>query len=413
LDSSYDSLISPRPAGQDALDNRRGRSVGIREDIHASYDRNRARLSGGQQRGRAERHSGARGPQSHCVHRHGTPPGQDPDPWRPDSAWFAFDYLELEPPYRPDSYTASAEAADAAGYSVILIDSGSHEWAGEGGVLEWHEEEQEDSAQRRAQRYNRAPNYSDYEAVKMQAWIKPKTAHKKMVGKLTTLRAHLLIGLRAEQKVQFVQEYDDKGEKVGKEKIVAAKDLPPKERWFPVCEKGFPFELGISFVLTPDEPGVPYFIKLQDQHRPFVEMGRPLSLETGRKLAAWSSGALAPGAGQPAKKASNGDKVSRTPEQLTEGYIAGLKAPPSGKVATLEELAAYQRSASKFLGALQAQAPALWERCTEANAARFEELSASSDPEPSESSAKEPAGQSADAGSLPVDPSDLFGESSK
>src|SRR5690606_33406969 len=46
---------------------------------------------------------------------------------------FKFDHCDMRPPFRPDAYRAAIEAADTKGYDVIVIDSVSHEWAGEGG----------------------------------------------------------------------------------------------------------------------------------------------------------------------------------------------------------------------------------------------------------------------------------------
>ena len=54
---------------------------------------------------------------------------------------FKFDHAELHPPFRPAAYAEAVMAADAAGYPVIVVDSVSHVWAGDGGVLDWQEEE--------------------------------------------------------------------------------------------------------------------------------------------------------------------------------------------------------------------------------------------------------------------------------
>src|SRR4249919_950571 len=54
---------------------------------------------------------------------------------------FKFDHGDLKPPFRPGAYADAIGAADAAGYPVIVVDSFSHEHAGEGGLLDWHEEE--------------------------------------------------------------------------------------------------------------------------------------------------------------------------------------------------------------------------------------------------------------------------------
>ena len=41
---------------------------------------------------------------------------------------FAYDVLELKPPYSPDNYIKAIEEAVSAGYKVLIIDSMSHEW---------------------------------------------------------------------------------------------------------------------------------------------------------------------------------------------------------------------------------------------------------------------------------------------
>lgn len=285
-----------------------------------------------------------------------TPPGQKPDPWREGGAWFPFDHANLEPPFSPDAYKGIILAADAQGYRVILVDSFSHEWSGEGGVLEIQEAE----FQRLGGR----------DATKMLSWVKPKQAHKKLVGAMTTLNAHILIALRADQKVKFHQERDEQGNKVGREKIIPVGDLPTRERWQPVCDKDFPFELTLSFVLGPEEPGVPHFLKLQDQHRPFVEMGRPLSLETGRALAAWAGGATA-GGGSTSSSTSGGApaKAKVTPEAWLETYKAGL-AECHDAVALME----YQDSQAKTLDALKAKYPDVHKKATDAETARFQAI---------------------------------------
>src|SRR6185503_14769732 len=47
---------------------------------------------------------------------------------------FEFFHGNLTPPFRPDTYAEAIKAADDAGYPVIVVDSASHEYAGEGGV---------------------------------------------------------------------------------------------------------------------------------------------------------------------------------------------------------------------------------------------------------------------------------------
>ena len=107
---------------------------------------------------------------------------------------FRFDVLDLRAPFSPDAYTNAILAADKAGYGAIVVDSMSHVWAGDGGVLDWQENELDRMA---------GDDWKKREAVKMAAWIKPKMAHKHMVQKLLQVRAHLILCFRAEPKIEW------------------------------------------------------------------------------------------------------------------------------------------------------------------------------------------------------------------
>ena len=50
-----------------------------------------------------------------------------------------YDVAPLTPPYIPERYIALIREAEQAGYDVLIIDSLSHAWTGEGGVLDMHE----------------------------------------------------------------------------------------------------------------------------------------------------------------------------------------------------------------------------------------------------------------------------------
>lgn len=187
---------------------------------------------------------------------------------------FKFDHGDLAAPFRPESYVEAIRAADKAGYPVIVVDSMSHVWAGDGGVLDWQEQELDRMA---------GDNYSKREACKMAAWIKPKMSHKKMVQSLLQVRAHLILCFRAEEKVEMVKED-------GKTKIVPKQGPTGLNGWLPVCEKALPFELTASFLLTADAPGMPKPIKLQQQHRSIFPLDKPITEESGRLVSEWASG---------------------------------------------------------------------------------------------------------------------------
>jgi len=49
---------------------------------------------------------------------------------------FEFDVLDMKPPFTTEKYIEAINSAEKAGYEVIVIDSLTHAWAGEGGLLE-------------------------------------------------------------------------------------------------------------------------------------------------------------------------------------------------------------------------------------------------------------------------------------
>lgn len=47
-----------------------------------------------------------------------------------------FDVVELGPPYTPENYINIIHEAERAGYTTLVLDSITHEWNGQGGILE-------------------------------------------------------------------------------------------------------------------------------------------------------------------------------------------------------------------------------------------------------------------------------------
>jgi hypothetical protein len=187
---------------------------------------------------------------------------------------FKFDHGDLTAPFRPQAYLEAIEAADKAGYRVIVVDSASHEHAGDGGLLDWHEEELDRMA---------GTDYGKREACKMAAWIKPKMAHKQFVQRLLQVRAHLILCFRAEEKVEIAKEN-------GKTVVRPKQSAVGRDGWMPVCEKNLPYEMTVSFLLMADNPGVGIPIKLQQQHRAMFDLSEPIGESSGRRVAEWAAG---------------------------------------------------------------------------------------------------------------------------
>lgn len=183
---------------------------------------------------------------------------------------YSFDHAELNEPFTPEAYGEAIKAADAAGYPVIVIDSGSHEYEGEGGVLDMQADE--------------FARMGAKEGARMSSWIEPKRRHKKaFVNPMLRARAHIILCLRAEDKIEIL--------KVDGKTVVRPKQtLTGLDGWVPICEKRLPFEMSLSFLVTADAPGVPKPIKLEGRFKTLVPLDEPLSEATGERLAAWAAG---------------------------------------------------------------------------------------------------------------------------
>lgn len=214
---------------------------------------------------------------------------------------FAFDHGELKAPFTPDSYLKAVLDVDSLSkYPVIVLDSASHEYAGEGGVLDWQEEELNRMA---------GTDYARREACRMASWIKPKMAHKAFVSRLLQIRAHLILCFRAEPKTEMVK-------KQGKTIVQAKRGLVGLDGWFPICEKNMPYELTAYFLLMADKPGVPRPIKLMEKHKVFFPLDQPITEEAGRALALWANGQTKSAAGNPASGGAVNQRA--TPPQAAD-----------------------------------------------------------------------------------------------
>jgi hypothetical protein len=182
---------------------------------------------------------------------------------------YTFKHAAFDEPFSPERYAEKVKDADDAGYPVIVIDSGSHEWEGIGGVLDLQTEE--------------FARMGGRDAARMASWIAPKQRHKRFVQQLLRTRAHVILNLRAEDKIEIVKQ-GDKTVVRPKESLVGA------QGWIPICEKRLPFEATISLLLTADAPGVPKPIKLERRHQELVPLDKPLDESVGKALAEWARG---------------------------------------------------------------------------------------------------------------------------
>lgn len=109
-------------------------------------------------------------------------------------------YGEFTPPFTPERYVDMLQQVEGAGIECCILDSGSHEWEGIGGILEIAD----------AQRTS-----AGHEMKGQGKWAKPKARHKRFKNYLLTSRMHLLISLRAREKLEEVKQDIPNGPKKG------------------------------------------------------------------------------------------------------------------------------------------------------------------------------------------------------
>jgi len=233
---------------------------------------------------------------------------------------FEFMHADMRPPFRPENFLAGIRAAEKAGAEVVIIDSFSHEYDGEGGITDWAAEIEAAGA--------KSPGN----------WKVPKLAHKKLMNALLQCRASIIFCLRADEKIKIAKE--------------GGRTVVEQLGWMPIAEKRFIFEMTASFTLTPDKPGLPQFDlphKLQSQHRHMFPANQPIGEESGRLLAEWARG------GEPIQ-APRTESATTHPTATIEARADKFEAALRGS-ADLETLTRTWRRAVELRDMLEAQAP--------------------------------------------------------
>lgn len=189
---------------------------------------------------------------------------------------FAFDHATLEPPFTPARHIEMIQKAGShVGHDgIVILDSMSHEWEGDGGLRDWAAKRQEEFAKR----FKGKPD-----AYTLMAWSEPKLSHQKLVNYITRVDFHLILCFRAREKVKMVDITDDDGR-------TTRKVIPAGIR--PISEKDFAFEVTFFGVMSPEDPGVPEwtFKSLMRGLWPVFPEGERIDVETGKRLARWAAG---------------------------------------------------------------------------------------------------------------------------
>jgi len=172
-----------------------------------------------------------------------------------------FDVVDLSPPFAPERYIEAIAACEDAGYDVIVIDSITHEWSGKGGCLELV-----DDIARARYRGNTWSAYSE---------ITPR--HRAFIDAMLRSKCHIIATARSKTETAQV---DDGGRK----KVVK---LGMKAE----TRDGVEYEFTTVLDLIHDGH---YATATKDRTGLWTGDPQPVTVETGKRLAAWLAGATAP-----------------------------------------------------------------------------------------------------------------------
>ena len=165
-----------------------------------------------------------------------------------------YDVLPLDKPFTPDRYIAAIKACEDAGYETIIIDSLSHAWAGEGGVLDM--QDAATSASRHKNSY--------------MSWREVTPHHNRLVNAILHSKSHIIVTMRAKTHYEVV---DNNGKKT-----------PVKVGLAPVQREGLDYEFTVVLDIDKDSH---VYTSSKDRTRLFEGKHEIISLDTGRRVNDW------------------------------------------------------------------------------------------------------------------------------
>lgn len=165
-----------------------------------------------------------------------------------------FDALEIFPPYTPERFVESIHAAEGAGYDILVIDSSTAEWNGQGGCLELV-----DTLSR-----------SKFGGNSYMAWSAVTPRHRAFLDAIIQSKLHIIITMRSKTETAQVEEN-------GKKKVVKL-GMKAEQR------DGFEYEMTTVLDLVHDGH---YATASKDRTGLFGGDPQRIDESTGKRLAKW------------------------------------------------------------------------------------------------------------------------------
>lgn len=202
------------------------------------------------------------------------------------SEHFAFDSMVIQPPYTINKYVEAIKAAVAEKYDVLVIDSISHAWAGEGGLM----------AKKDALDARGGNSYTNWAGITKEQEV--------FKAQLLNSDIHLICTMRSKQ--DYVLENNDKG-----------KSVPRKVGMAPIQRDGMEYEFTTVFDVAMDHNAS----TSKDRTGLFDNQIAKLSKQVGEKFIAWLNSVAPPivaASPEPGTFAAEDVRLKRTCEQIAK-----------------------------------------------------------------------------------------------
>lgn len=200
--------------------------------------------------------------------------------------------LKLEPPYTPDRYIEAIKICEAAEMDVIIIDSITHVWKGQGGLLE----------------------YQNSLGGRYQDWAKATPLYQKWLTAILQSKSHIITTNRKKQGYNMITE----GNKTKVEKAGLDDEI----------RDGYEYEMTIALEIINDK-----HLAKASKDRTQLFTDKPefvITVETGKQILKWCN--------ESKSEPMPSKEIDRLQSTVIQGRISGCR--------TVEELLTFYKTQS-------------------------------------------------------------------
>lgn len=167
-----------------------------------------------------------------------------------------YDVAPMSAPFTPEKYIDYIHEAEQAGYNVLIIDSLSHAWAGEGGILDFVDKKVATT---------RSGN-------SFTAWKDATPKQNRLIDAILQSKMDVIVCMRSKQAYEIVE--NDKGKK-----------MPVKMGLAPIQRDGLEYEFTVMFDISVERHMA---VANKDRTGLFVDWCDVITPQTGKNIRQWS-----------------------------------------------------------------------------------------------------------------------------